>query len=81
MMSGEVYVDLMSGVKASVALRPLGGSAAALLGGTGKVMMKFDDGYRLPNSTQRAVQSIYHLSGSQTASRPLCISGVHSVLT
>lgn len=41
-MSGDVYVDVMSGVNASLADKPRGGSDAALLGGIGKDMMKVD---------------------------------------
>jgi type IV secretory pathway TrbD component len=51
-MSGEMYVVPISGVSASVAERHRAGAEAALLGGTGRDMVKFVDGFLLPNSSQ-----------------------------
>ena len=50
MISGEVYVDLMSGVKASVALRLWRNLEAVLLGGIGRVMVSYEFGHLLSNS-------------------------------
>lgn len=66
MISGEVYVDLMSGVKASVALKPRADFEAVLLGRLGKVMANYKYEYLLSNSVQCSVQKIYFLNGSQT---------------